>query len=68
MIIGSKNDLWCQDFFEHTYVSEIVIVFFGNCQRSVKHMMVTSVHGQFNKIIGMINFDPAHPASVVSHN
>jgi polyisoprenoid-binding protein YceI len=30
---------------------------------TVKHMMVTSIHGQFNKVTGMINFDPTDPAS-----
>ena len=29
---------------------------------TIKHMMVTPVHGQFNKISGVINFDPADPA------
>lgn len=28
----------------------------------VKHMMVTSVHGQFNKVSGAVDFDPADPA------
>jgi polyisoprenoid-binding protein YceI len=30
---------------------------------TVKHMMVTPVHGQLNKVTGMINFDLADPAS-----
>ncbi|MCL5022139.1 MAG: YceI family protein [Nitrospirae bacterium] len=28
---------------------------------TVRHMMVTDVHGQFNKISGTISFDPADP-------
>lgn len=30
---------------------------------TIKHMMVTPVHGQFNKVSGIIFFDPADPAS-----
>lgn len=30
---------------------------------TVKHMMVTPVHGQFNQVTGTIDFDPADPAS-----
>lgn len=30
---------------------------------TIKHMMVTPVHGQFNKVSGLINFDPADPSS-----
>jgi polyisoprenoid-binding protein YceI len=30
---------------------------------TIKHMMVTPVHGQFNKVSGAIIFDPADPAS-----
>jgi polyisoprenoid-binding protein YceI len=28
---------------------------------SVKHMMITSVHGSFDKVNGRVDFDPAHP-------
>lgn len=27
---------------------------------SIRHMMIADVHGQFNKIAGIINFDPVH--------
>jgi polyisoprenoid-binding protein YceI len=30
---------------------------------TIKHMMVTPVHGQFNKVSGTIIFDPTDPAS-----
>lgn len=30
---------------------------------TIKHMMVTPVHGQFNKVSGLITFDPENPAS-----
>ncbi len=36
---------------------------------TVRHMMVTPVHGQLNKVSGLVHFDPADPASAsVSRN
>jgi polyisoprenoid-binding protein YceI len=31
---------------------------------NIKHMMVTSVHGQFNKVSGTVDFDPTDPANM----
>jgi polyisoprenoid-binding protein YceI len=31
---------------------------------TARHMMITDVHGQFNKISGIIYFDPADMASI----
>jgi polyisoprenoid-binding protein YceI len=30
---------------------------------TIGHMMVTAVHGQFNKVSGQLNFDPADPGN-----
>ncbi len=35
----------------------------GQASFSAKHMMITTVRGTFNKVSGVINFDPANPAA-----
>ncbi len=35
----------------------------GQASFSAKHMMITTVRGTFNKVSGVIHFDPANPAA-----
>jgi len=32
---------------------------------SVRHMMITHVHGQFNKLSGTVDFDPQNPTKTM---
>ncbi len=32
----SKSNMWCQELFMDTYVTDITILFFSNCKTSVK--------------------------------